>query len=186
MEPIEILRREHRMVQRVATATRRDLDCAEETDVVASDRLERSLEFFRYFTNSCHGPKEEDLLFTALHHRGLAWDDDPLRELVREHEAMRVALDSASDWVLLERAGDVSAARPLAHDLRIYLDLLERHIAAEEGTLFPLARELLTQGDLKQLAEAFDAIACEELELGDRAYYADVARELASTTTRAA
>ena len=186
MEPIEILKREHRMVLGVATATRRDLVRAEETGLVAGDRLERALEFFRYFTNSCHGPKEEDLLFTALHHRGLAWDDYPLRELVREHEAMRVALDSASDWVLLERAGDVSATLPLAHDLRVYLDLLERHIAAEEGALFPLAQEMLTQGDREQLTEAFAAIACEELEQGDRAYYADVARELESTTARAA
>ena len=185
MEPIEILKREHHTVLRVATATRRDLDRADETGVFAGDRMERSLKFFRYFTNACHNPKEEDLLFTALHHRGLAWDAYPLRELVREHEAMRVALDSASDQVPLERTGDASAAVSLAHDLRTYLDLLERHIAAEEGTLFPLAQELLTRSDVEQLAETFATLACDELAQGDSAYYADVASELAGTTVRA-
>jgi hemerythrin-like domain-containing protein len=178
MESVEILKREHRAVLLVAKAARRDLEGAGETHEIAADEVEQLLDFFRYFTNSCHDPKEEDLLFTALHHRGLPWDAYPLRELVRDHQAMRVVLDSASDWLPLVRAGDAAAVMSLAHDLEVYLDLLERHIAAEEAVIFPMAHELLTVRDLEELSDAFTAIACEDLEEGVHAYYADLALEL--------
>ena len=48
--------------------------------VIRKEDVDRLLDFFRYFTNSCHEPKEEDLLFTALHRRGLAWEGYPLRK----------------------------------------------------------------------------------------------------------
>ena len=181
MEPVEILKREHRTVLLVAEAARRALEGAGETHTIAEDELEQLLDFFRYFTNSCHDPKEEDLLFTALHRRGLSWEDYPLRELVREHEEMRVILDSASDWLPQVKAGDRAAALPLTHDLETYLDLVERHIAAEEASVFPLVPELLTTRDMEELSEAFAAIACEELEEGVHAYYTDLAQELAGT-----
>ncbi len=178
MESIGILKREHRTVLLVAEAARRDLEGAGETQQIAADELERLLDFFRYFTNSCHDPKEEDLLFTALHRRGPPWDAYPLRELVREHQQMRVVLDSASDRLPLARAGNAGAALSLVHDLEVHLDILERHIAAEEQALFPMAQELLTARDLEKLSDELTAIACEELEEGVHAYYADLAHEL--------
>lgn len=185
MESVEILKREHRSVLLVAEAARRALGGVGDLPEIGTTEVERLLDFFRYFTNSCHDPKEEDLLFTALHRRGLAWDDYPLRQLVREHQEMRVVLDSASDWLPLVRAGDTTALLSLVHDLKVYLDLLERHIAAEEEAVFPLVQDLLTMRDLEELSEAFAAIACEELEEGVHAYYADLAHELTGAATHA-
>ena len=181
MESVEILKREHRTVLLVVTAARRDLARAVETQEIAEVQVERLLDFFRYFTNSCHDPKEEDLLFTALHRRGLSWDDYPLRQLVREHEEMRVVLDSASDLLSRVEAGDGAAVPSLLHELGVYLDLVQRHIAAEEEAAFPLVQELLTAQDLKELSDAFAAVACEELEEGVHAYYTDLAHELTET-----
>ena len=181
MEAVEILKREHRIVLLVAAAARRDLEVTGEAHAIAADEAERLLHYFRYFTNACHDPKEEDLLFTALHRRGMSWDDFPLRELVREHQEMRIILDSASDWLTLLRAGDATAMIPLAYDLKAYIDLLERHIAAEEEAIFPMVHELLTVHDLEALRDEFAAIACEELEEGVHAYYSDLAFELAGT-----
>lgn len=178
MESVEILKREHRTVLLVAEAARRELKGAGETHEIAADEAEQLLDFFRYFTNSCHDPKEEDLLFTALHRRGLPWDAYPLRELVRDHQAMSVVLDSASDWLPRARAGDATAIMSLGHDLEVYLDILERHIAAEEEAIFPMVQELLTVHDLEELGDAFTAIACEDLEEGVHAYYSDLAHEL--------
>ena len=179
MEPLEILKREHRMVTQVAEAARRDVDRANETGGADTGELGELIEFFRYFMNSCHAPKEEDLLFTMLHRRGLAWDAAPLRDLVREHEEMRVTLDSASDWLLPVKAGETGALQPLLHDLAMYLNLLMQHITEEEELLFPLAQERLTEHDIAELGEAFSAIACEELDEGMHAYYADMAHHLA-------
>jgi len=179
MESLEILRREHRMVLRVARAARRDVDRALVAGEIDTDEADDLLDFFRYFTNSCHSPKEEDLLFTTLHRRGLRWDEAPLRDLVRQHEDMRLVLDSAFDWVPLVRAGEPGALDALLNNLSMYLDLLETHVAEEEDVLFTIAEERLRPQDLADLGAAFAAIACEEEEEGVHEYYADMAHHLA-------
>lgn len=179
MDPLEILRQEHRSALRVVSAARRLLDDAAAGRALDTERLFELLDFLRYFTNSCHAPKEEDLLFTALHRHGLAWEQPPLRDLVQQHADLRVTLDSASDWSRLLAAEVPGSLEPLVHDLRLAGDLLESHIALEEQVLFPLAGERLPQRDLDHLAEAFAAIACVEDVEGVHEYYAGVAQSLA-------
>lgn len=179
MESLEILKREHRTVLLVVSAARRDISRSLKSGELDPHEIEKLLDFFRYFTNSCHEPKEEDLLFTTLHRRGMDWGAYPLWDLVRQHEEMRVVLDAASDWLPAAKAGDPAACGPLLHDLEAYLDLVEEHIRFEEGTVFPIALQRLKPQDFAELGAAFSAIACEELEEGVHAYYSDLARHLA-------
>ncbi len=181
MECIETLKREHGMVRLVISAARRDVARAAETHELDRVESEQLLDFFRYFANSCHDPKEEDLLFAMLHRRGLPWDGYPLCELVREHEEMRVVLDSASDWLRPAEEGDVAAVEALLHNLTMYLDLVDTHIEKEEDILFPIALQWLSPADLEELSDAFAAIACEELDEGVHAYYSDLAHHLAGS-----
>ena len=182
MEAIETLRREHRIVDQVCEACRQELDRAAETSDLDPIEVERFVEFFRFFTNACHDPKEEDLLFTMLHHKGLSWDEDPLAELVREHEEMRVILDTADGWVPHLKLGERGVVRPLCRDLRLYTELVQEHIVKEEMGVFVLALEMLSEADLDELTLAFDNIACDEGDEGVHQYYSELARELASST----
>jgi hemerythrin-like domain-containing protein len=182
MDPLETLRQEHRTALRVAQATHQWSARAEAQRGLDTAYAAQVIDFFRYFINACHAPKEEDLLFTALHRHGLAWDASPLRELVGEHGALRVTLDSASDWLRLADAGVPGSLQPLLHDLELFLELLERHIALEERVLFPLAQERLHARDLDELAAAFTSIACYEREEGVHDYYAGVAHTLAGAS----
>jgi hemerythrin-like domain-containing protein len=183
VDPLETLRLEHRTALCVAQAARRWSADAQAQRGPDTAYAEQVIDFFRYFTNACHSPKEEDLLFTALHRHGLAWDASPLRELVGEHGTLRVTLDSASDWLRLADAGVPGSLHPLLHDLELFLDVLERHIALEEQVLFPLAQERLHARDLDELAAEFADIACDERQEGVHDYYAGVARALAGAST---
>ena len=186
MECIEILKREHSVVRLVTAAARRDLAEEAATHSLALEEIEKLIDFFRYFANSCHDPKEEDLLFAMLHRRGMAWDAYPLRGLVQDHEEMRVILDSAEDWLPQLRSGDAAALEPLVHNLRTYVDFVDRHIDMEEEVVFPMAAQYLSAADFEELSDAFAAIACEELEEGVHAYYSDLAHELAGAPHTAA
>ena len=178
MEAIETLRYEHRVVHAVCDAALHELDKADSVHAVDAAEVERFVEFFRFFANSCHDPKEEDLLFTMLHREGLSWDQEPLAGLVREHEEMRVILDSAADWVPKAKRGDQSALPPLVHNLRAYVELTRGHVEREEADIFPMALEMLSQADHDELTEAFEAVACDEMEEGAVQYFRDLAREL--------
>jgi hypothetical protein len=58
MEAIETLKREHRIVDQVCEACRRELDRADDTGVLDPIEMERFVEFFRFYANACHDPKE--------------------------------------------------------------------------------------------------------------------------------
>jgi hemerythrin-like domain-containing protein len=183
MEAIETLRREHGVVYQVCTACLKELDRAEQTGEFDAAQMERFLEFFRFFANACHDPKEEDLLFTMLHHRGLPWEEEPLASLVREHEEMRVVLDAASGWMQLAREGEPSAVKSLCRDMRRYVDLVADHIRKEDEGVFAHALELLSDADHDELTQAFENVACDEGDEGVHQYYRELARELASYDT---
>jgi len=179
VDALETLRQEHEVVLRVARAAQRILDAAEADGELDIARTAELLDFLRYFTNACHTPKEEDLLFTALHRHGLAWDEPPLRELVGQHAELRAALDSASDRLLLATEDVPGSLEPLIHDLRGAVDLLCVHVSLEEDVLFPVAADLLHRRDLESLVAEFADIACDERQEGVHDYYAGVARDLA-------
>jgi hemerythrin-like domain-containing protein len=184
MEAIEILKREHTLVERVAHAAQRGLAAdAAGADCLHAEDLARLLDFFEYFTCSCHDPKEEHLLFPALHRRGLSWEEYPLRDLVREHAELSTIIQSARGWLGGPHHLEPAARGPLLYDLELYVDLLERHIATEEDVLFPLATRRLSPLDLAELGEAFREIACHELESGEQAYFSDLAHELAGSAS---
>jgi hemerythrin-like domain-containing protein len=181
MDPIDVLRREHATVKLVLKAASLDLDRVEATNEADLAELDRLIEFFRYFNDACHDPKEEDLLFCMMHRRGMSWDEYPLSDVVREHEEMRVVLSSAADWLPLLRDGSESAVEPLVHNLRAYVDLVTDHFAKEEETVFPLALRTLSADDFDELTRAFDTVECEEDLEGVRDYYRQLARELSSS-----
>jgi hemerythrin-like domain-containing protein len=180
VEPIEVLRREHSMVKLVLDAASRDLDQMATTRAADVAELEQLIDFFHYFADACHDPKEEDLLFCMLHRRGMSWETWPLDELLKEHEEMRVMLESVADWLPLLRHGETAALEPLTHNLRAYLSLANAHIEKEEDLVFPLALRYLTSADVEELSRAFDSIEEEE---SFPEYYADLAQRLARSTS---
>ena len=180
MEAIETLKREHRMAAQVCEICRKQLDRADETGTVDVEEIDRYVEFFRFFTAACHDPKEEDLLFTMLHHKGLAWDEDPLAELVWEHEQLRVIMDTATGWLRHLKAGEQSAVRPLCRDLGTWTDLCLDHMRKEETGIFVHALATLTEADRDELTLAFENVACDECDEGADEYYTELVRELAS------
>jgi hemerythrin-like domain-containing protein len=171
MEAIATLEREHRVMGEVCKACRHELDRAGHSHVLDAVEVERFVEFFRFYTNSCHDPKEEDLLFTMLHHKGLAWEDEPL-----------ATLEAAAEWVPKVKRGDQSAIEPLRYDLYAYVDLVDEHMAKEEAGIFVKAAEILSQADHDELTQAFENIECDEGDEGVLEYYRELAHELASYT----
>jgi hemerythrin-like domain-containing protein len=180
MEAIATLKREHRVMGDVCKACRHELDRAGHSHVLDAAEIQRFIEFFRFFTNSCHDPKEEDLLFTMLHHKGLAWEDEPLASLVHEHTLMRATLEAAAEWIPKARRGDQSALEPLRYDLYAYIDLVDEHMAKEEAGIFVYAADTLSQADHDELTQAFENIECDESDEGALEYYRELAHELAS------
>lgn len=167
MQAIEVLKHEHSQVLLVAEAACERLE-RQGTDLLEETRYAGDLISFLRDAGDCHDAKEDRLLAAVLHRRTTTWEQEPVADLVREREELRLMLQSASDWLALAEAGNAAALQPLLYDLRLYLDLLRRHIDEEEGMLFPLAADALTTDELGRLARSFELAESEAWPAGLR------------------
>jgi hemerythrin-like domain-containing protein len=174
----KILEAEHRLVLEVADAADRECEHIEATGVVRADLAGDVIGFFRYFNDGLHDPKEEDLLIARCHRRGMTEQDEPLEQLIGEHEWCRGKLDNLEQT--LERLGpaDRAGALDFAARLRDYVEVIRCHIAVEEDVFFDTAQHYLTQKDRHELTEEFEAVHWDEVEEGVASYWEDLAHRL--------
>ena len=90
----KILEKEHRLMLEVADAS--DKECAhiETTGEARLELVGEIIGFFRYFCDGLHDPKEDGLLFARCHKRGMTNDDEPLEQMLGEHEWCSGELDA--------------------------------------------------------------------------------------------
>ncbi len=181
----KILEAEHRLVLEVADAA--DKECAriDATGTVRPDLAGDIIGFFRYFNDGLHDPKEEDLLIARCHRRGMTEEDEPLEQLIGEHEWCRGKLDALEQSLGMLDPGDRTAASVFAERLREYVDVIRCHIAVEEEVFFDTAQHYLTGNDRRELTEEFEAVHWDEVEEGVASYWEDLAHRLWLAETQA-
>jgi hemerythrin-like domain-containing protein len=174
----KILEAEHRLVLEVADAAERECDHIERTGSVRKDLAGDILGFFRYFNDGLHDPKEADLLFARCHRRGMTDQDEPLEQMIGEHEWCRGKLDGLERALEHLSLADRAAAMEFAARLREYIEVLRCHIEVEEEVFFDMAQHYLTVNDGLELNEEFEAVHWDEIEEGVASYWEDLAHRL--------
>lgn len=159
-ELIEVLRQEHRNIEKLLRVLERELAVFDRSDRPDYDVLLAVISYFKDYPDSCHHPKE-DLIFAKLK------DRDPeaaaaVGDLAAEHREgaqrlRRVALaieEVLGDQELLRGDVDKIVRDFIAHE--------RRHMAVEERLLFPAASRALHVADWAeialQLADRYDPL----------------------------
>ena len=174
----KILEAEHRLMLEVADAADKECEHIEATGVVRADLVGDMLGFFRFFCDGLHDTKEDGLLFARCHKRGMTDDDEPLEQMIGEHEWCAGRLDRLQVEVQELPEGDTVAARGFAADLREYVEVIRCHIDVEESLFFDTAQHYLTLEDRRQLTEEFESVHYDELEEGVEQYWEALAHRL--------
>jgi hemerythrin-like domain-containing protein len=136
------------------------------------------LGFFRYFNDGLHDPKEEGLLFARCHRRGMTVEDEPLEQMIGEHEWCRSKLDAMERMLETIDQNDRAAVLEFAECLREFIEVMRCHIDVEEEVFFDLAQHYLTVADRRELTEEFEAVHWDEVEEGVASYWEDLAHRL--------
>jgi hemerythrin-like domain-containing protein len=174
----KILEAEHRLVLEVADAAEAECRHAEATGSIRRDLAGDMIGFFRYFADGLHHPKEEGLLYARCHRRGMTDQDEPLEQMVGEHEWCRGKLDGLEQALELMDPKDRAAALDFAARLREYVEVVRCHIDVEEEVFFDTAQHYLTNGDRSELSEEFEAVHWDEVEEGVASYWEEIAHKL--------
>ena len=174
----KILENEHRLVLEVLEAAEKECDHIDATGCCRGDLVGDMLEFFRYFSDGLHFPKEEGLLFARCHKRGMTGEDEPLEQILREHEWCYGKLDSLQATVKAIAGGDAGLTPGLSAGLREYIEVSRRHIELEETLFFDMVSRYLTKRDLEELTAEFEAAHFDEVEEGVQSFYEGLAHRV--------
>lgn len=160
----DILREEHRVIQRMLAVLEGVAGSIERGGQPSPAALTKALDFIRGFADACHHGKEEECLFPLLEARGVARQRGPIGIMLLEHEQGRTFVQAVAHALERYEQDDRAAGATIAENLRGYSQMLRSHILKENEVLFPLADRLLSDDDHKGLLEKFELV---ERKLGE-------------------
>ena len=169
IEALEILRREHRNIERALRALEGLCQHLEIEKPVAPEPLQQVLEFIRAYADRCHHAKEEEHLFPLLEERGIPRHGGPIGVMLHEHEKGRELVRRMGEAAEAYNGGNAAAGKVFAEAARAFIELLDEHIGKEENVLFPLAGRVLDAAAAADLTTAFrqameESGSCEHYE----------------------
>jgi len=154
--PIETLMSEHRLIEEVLDALlafvgHRDLS-GEENRPTTGDFVE----FFRNFADRRHHGKEEDLLFKEMQRKGMSGDAGPIGVMLTEHDIGRKCVGAMA--AVAEGTGALSEGeqKQLVSAAQEFVPMLRQHIQKEDLILFPMADNILAEGEISDLNDRFN------------------------------
>jgi hemerythrin-like domain-containing protein len=167
MNPIEELKNEHRAVEAslriLESLCRKTENQGKIPDPAHIDRL---LEFFAVFVDTCHHGKEEALLFPALEAQGVSRQGGPIGVMLSEHVSGRNHIKGMRQALADYKGGRQAASADFVRHARGYADLLQQHIFKEDNVLFQMADQRLPAGVKNELAKGFERIEQEKVGAG--------------------
>jgi hemerythrin-like domain-containing protein len=179
MTAIETLKHEHQIVLLVLAGAERETQSIRKTGKADTAKIETMLDFFKNFVDRCHHTKEEKHLFPKMLERGLPKEGGPITVMLYEHDQGRARVRAVAAALPEAKKGNASAAAAVRDDLSSYIELLRAHIDKENNVLFPMAEQILSPEDMRQLSAAFEKVEAEEIGEGVHEKYHHLAHELA-------
>lgn len=166
IEMIEVLRDEHRNIEKLLRILDRELRIFDRGDRPDYELMQAIIDYFNDYRDSCHHPKE-DLIVEKLKLR------DPgamatMGNLEAEHREQAARLRRVAQAI--ERVlGDEDLARQSVDNImRDFVDREREHMTMEERLVFPVALNALYPEDWAdialKLADRYDPLSCPGLE----------------------
>ncbi len=147
---VEVLRQEHRNIERVLRILERELNVFDRGDRPNYDVVLAAIKYFKDYPDSCHHPKE-DVIFAKLRARDTAAVEN-IGDLEAEHREGAKRLRKVAQ-IVEAVLSDQDLMRTTATDaIRDFIEHERRHMAMEERVVFPAALKALRASDWAEIA----------------------------------
>ena len=166
MKATQVLRDEHEGILAMLAVVEMATERLRDGKSVPTDLFPNAVEFFQNFADKCHHGKEEGKLFPALVEHGMPQEGGPVGVMLEEHALGRAYIRAMSAAANKYAARDVSAVPALVENAQGYVKLLREHIDKENGVLFPMADNILSDDEQNELYKAFEQIESNEIGPG--------------------
>ena len=176
----EVLKQEHRVIERVLEVVGRLADSSGEPSI---GQWKKAVEFIRGFADQCHHLKEEKLLFPAMEKHGIPNEGGPIGMMLAEHEEGRGYVRAMADALASASHNPEGAKKILLSNAKAYLRLLREHIRKEDEVLFVMTDDVMTPEEQRQLAREFEAHEEKEMGPGVHEKFLKLVEELESPSS---
>jgi len=183
MTSIDVLRDEHRRIERMLTVLDR-VASGVERGGGAPAYVEELLEFFRLFADARHHMKEEERLFPVIAAHGFSPDSGVLDALKHQHELGRTHVRDMRAHLAALREGDHRAGDAFAASAQAYTGMLRVHIHMEDQDLFPDVASTLTREEERALTDLFTALDTTTTALDESTRWERLADQAAGVALR--
>src|SRR4030067_3727335 len=158
MLPIEALKQEHRLIERIISQMRKELLSMKSTNEVNSKLIDLAVDFIWVYADRCHHGKEEGVLFRELSSKPMSSEHAVMmRELILEHVYARRTTDNLSKAKARYVKGDNEARNDVWKLLNDLVEFYPRHIEKEDKTFFyPSMNYFSPQEQAAMLGEFWD------------------------------
>lgn len=157
MQPIGVLMREHRLIERLVVLVKENVTLWGNTDEVDHGFIDATIDFLRSYADRCHHGKEEDILFRDLAKKQLSIEHKRIMdELIQEHINARKTvgnLEKAKERLI---TGDTDIFREVLRYMGELAELYPRHIEKEDKRFFHPSMGYFTKQELDGMLREFN------------------------------
>lgn len=145
--PIQILLDEHTVLLKAVELS--NILQKTEDDTSYRNLLHDVILFFRNFTEIYHHPKEELYLYPLLRNRSENMNEKFIKEICDNHEDFKSLMADTENFYVSYQFKMLRSA------FAAYLKLMKEHILRENSIVLSVAEQMLTQEELKSIAQHF-------------------------------
>ncbi len=167
MEPMEMLQREHELIQQFLANLNSALERLEHGGPVPREFFDKAVEFARFFADKYHHFKEEHVLFGKLAEKSGGRIDAEIEALRYQHDRGRNHITEIANSLDGFARGVEASSCNLLENLGAYVHMLNYHIRREERVFYPMVREALSPSEMAAIRELFQK---EEQKAGAKAF----------------
>jgi hemerythrin-like domain-containing protein len=157
MKPIAPLMIEHRLIEKMVEALKRELSEVSAGKKPDTHLLYDAVDFFRIYADRTHHGKEEDILFRELSVKPLSEEHKRIvAELMEEHVAARKNVSVLYEASGRYAKGDLGAVSDISSCLAAITELYPAHIEKEDKRFFiPVMDYFSEEEQVKMLREFY-------------------------------
>ncbi len=177
MKPTEILKNEHRVIERMLSVLENLYKRAESGERINIEHAEKMIEFFKLFADKCHHGKEENMLFPEMEKAGVPKEGGPIGVMLFEHTQGRNFIKGMAEAVEEIKKGKDEKFK-FIENAKGYINLLKDHIYKEDNILFNMADMHLSHEVQSGLLEKFEKFEKEEIGEGVHEKFHNLVHEM--------
>lgn len=158
MSALDLLKKEHKLIQRYLDNLTVAQDLLINREVVPPKVIDNTVRFAKEFMNKTHHFKEEYVLFLKLAEKKGGELDPQIVSLRDQHERGRALVAKIKEHLKDYEKGDEVAFSALAENMGYYVSLEKSHMHRENHVFYPMAEELFSAEEMASFDAEFAKI----------------------------